>query len=306
METILARRFDPFYVSDVPDFPNVVFVVSEWVYFFPIFKELKEENLAQHLHEFHELMHQWEIHHEDVLLKMFMFSLAGDAHELYHSLPPAIILSLREFHVAFSRHCQSFYSSEFIWHSCCEEYEDNDQDMVVPNEDHKEDEYVLGEVMELVKYLSTKIERLEYEEGAEDFPVLEVDVLNISIDDENEYFIAIDALVSTPDEPVVSYLKEEAILEEDCSRFIPDISHDVFTFGIEKKDQEIVLLLQDGGVLCSPSFDDYSDEEKQSPTSCFDSMGRIQPVYDSYKSDPNLDMKDFQEHSTKPYHLFIK
>jgi hypothetical protein len=100
MEKILAQRFSPFNFSDVPRFPNVVPVVDEWVDFLPIFKELKEDNPTQHLHEFHELMHQWEIHHEDVLLKIFMFSLAGDAHEWYHSLPPASISSLREFHVA--------------------------------------------------------------------------------------------------------------------------------------------------------------------------------------------------------------
>jgi hypothetical protein len=39
-----------------------------------------------------------ECPHEDVLLKMFMFSLAGDAREWYHSLPPASISSLGEFH----------------------------------------------------------------------------------------------------------------------------------------------------------------------------------------------------------------
>jgi hypothetical protein len=40
---------------------------------------------------------KWGIHHEDVLLKMFMFSLAGDAREWYFSLPPASISSLGNF-----------------------------------------------------------------------------------------------------------------------------------------------------------------------------------------------------------------
>jgi hypothetical protein len=120
----LARRFSPFNFSVVPGFPNVVPTVDEWVDFLPIFKEHKEDNPAQHLCEFHELMHQWEIHHEDVLLNMFMFSLAGDARKWYHSLPPASISSLGKFHAAFNRHCQKFYSSEFICHNCCEEYED--------------------------------------------------------------------------------------------------------------------------------------------------------------------------------------
>jgi hypothetical protein len=109
-----ARRFSPFNFSVVPGFPNVVPTPNEWVDYFPIFREHKEDNPAQHLHEFHELMLQWEIHHEDVLMKMFMFSLAGDAREWYQSLPPASISSLGEFHAAFNRHCQRYYSSEFI------------------------------------------------------------------------------------------------------------------------------------------------------------------------------------------------
>jgi hypothetical protein len=158
MDKILARRFAPFNFSAIPSFPNVVPTIDEWVDFFPIFKEHKEDNPAQHLREFHELMHQWEIHHEDVLLKMFMFSLAGDARKWYHSLPPASISSLEQFHATFNRHCQKFYSSKFICHNCCEEYEDNDHDMVVPNksyedEDHEEEGDALSELVELVKSL---------------------------------------------------------------------------------------------------------------------------------------------------------
>ena len=90
----MARRFSPFNFSVVPGFPNVVPTVDELVDFLPIFKEHKDDSPAKHLYEFHGLMHEWEIHHEDVLLKMFMFSLAGDARECYHSLPPGSISSL--------------------------------------------------------------------------------------------------------------------------------------------------------------------------------------------------------------------
>jgi hypothetical protein len=34
-------------------------LLNEWGDYFPIFRERKEDNPAQHLHEFHELMHQW-------------------------------------------------------------------------------------------------------------------------------------------------------------------------------------------------------------------------------------------------------
>jgi hypothetical protein len=93
MDKILAQRFSPFNFSAILGFPNIVLTVDEWVDIFPIFKENKEDNPTQHLREFHELMHQWEIHHEDVLMNMFMFSLAGDAHQWYQSLPPASIVT---------------------------------------------------------------------------------------------------------------------------------------------------------------------------------------------------------------------
>jgi hypothetical protein len=94
MDKIMARRFASFNFSVVPSFPNVVPTLNEWGDFLPKFREHKEDSPTEHLCEFHELMHQWEIHHEDVLMKMFMFSLDGDVHEWYRSLPLASISSL--------------------------------------------------------------------------------------------------------------------------------------------------------------------------------------------------------------------
>jgi hypothetical protein len=88
MEKILARRFAHFNFSAIPGVPNVAPSLNEWGDYLPIFGKCEGDNPAQHLSEFHELMHQWEIHHEDVLLKMFIFSLAGDARKWYHYLPP--------------------------------------------------------------------------------------------------------------------------------------------------------------------------------------------------------------------------
>jgi hypothetical protein len=109
MEAILAQRFSPLNFSVVPRFPNVVPTIDEWGDFFPEFREHRDDNPAEHLFEFHELMHQWGIHHEDVLMKMFMYSLEGYAHEWYRSLPPTSISSLERFHAAFSKHCKSFF-----------------------------------------------------------------------------------------------------------------------------------------------------------------------------------------------------
>jgi hypothetical protein len=79
MEAILARRFAPFDFSAILGFPNLVTHIAECSYFLPIFREKDEDNHAQHLIKFHQYMNQLDIHHEDVLMKMFMYSLDGDA-----------------------------------------------------------------------------------------------------------------------------------------------------------------------------------------------------------------------------------
>jgi hypothetical protein len=58
-------------------------------------------------------------------------------------------------------------------------------------------------------------------------------------------------------------------------------------------------------VPTTPSFDDYSDEEKQIPTSQFTDQRSNQPVYDNYESDSELDILDFQEQIVEPCPLFI-
>jgi hypothetical protein len=301
MEKILARRFALFNFSVIPGFPNVVPSLDEWGDYFPIFGKCEEENPAQHLSEFHKLMHQWEIQHEDVLLKMFMFSLAGDARKWYHSLPPDSIFSLSDFHASFTAYFQEFYPSLLVCHNYSEGYHNYILDKAISNigceddfddldqksslspphssaseecygsdENPREEEDTLSDLREHVKYLSVQLERLKSEDCAEDFPaweeeddlselveqaifptpqcaklesedseedflVFEVDDLSSSFEDIIEDFL--DGLAFSLDEPVVSDLKEEAIMEEDCSFFLHEISHDVFTFGIEEKDR---------------------------------------------------------------------
>jgi hypothetical protein len=455
MEEILARRFAPFNFSAIPSFPNVVPSMDEWGDYLPRFRECEEDNPAQHLSEFHELMRQWEIHHEDVLLKMFMFSLAGDARKWYHSLPPASISSLHGFHASFTAYCQKLYPPELIFHNCCEGYHKSIQEKVVSDVSCEEDpddldqesvispphSFASGEVMELIKSLSAQLDRWEVERCAEDFPPFEEDDLGISTMNDYEYpreegdasggvmelikyltaifdmweveqyaedfpslkaevlssstegdygkrfptgpvyghyesnpwenqeeeilpdtimsdegckdrrlgeevalselmisLISqharlksedngedfpvseadvldgtleeniedpISASTSVPDELVVSEQNDEVVVgEEDCSLFLHKISHDVFTFGIRKEDLEIVPFLQDEEVWCSPSFNDYSVEEQQSPTSQIDDLGSSQPVYDSYESSSELDTQNFQDKTAEPSPLF--
>jgi hypothetical protein len=78
-------------------------------------------------------------------MKFFMYSLQGDAHIWYHSLEISSVSSLEEFHAAFNIHCQNFYSSELICHSCCEEYKDCVQDIIDSYEGCENEEDALDE-----------------------------------------------------------------------------------------------------------------------------------------------------------------
>ena len=52
-----------------------------WGDLLPWFKESKEDNPSDHLIRFHQCMAQLNIHHEDVLINMFVYSLEGDDSE---------------------------------------------------------------------------------------------------------------------------------------------------------------------------------------------------------------------------------
>ena len=101
MKAIVARRFAPLDFSTIPSFPHPVPTMIEWVDFLPIFRERREDNPIDHLIKFHECMNLLDLQHEDVRMKMFMYSLDGDAREWYFSLPLSSISSLKDFHTVF-------------------------------------------------------------------------------------------------------------------------------------------------------------------------------------------------------------
>ena len=104
MEAILARRFAPFNFSAILGFPHPVLTMTEWGDFLPIVREMREDNPVDHLIKFHECMNHLDLQHEDVRMKMFMYSLDGDAREWYFSLPLSSISSLKDFHTVFHKH----------------------------------------------------------------------------------------------------------------------------------------------------------------------------------------------------------
>ena len=121
MEAILARRFASFNFSVIVGFPNDVPTIDIWGDCLPRFREKDEDNLTLHLIKFHQCMDRMNIYHEDALMKMFMYSLEGDAHVWYRSLPASNISYLREFHVAFNEQCKRYFPAELLLVDCCEQ-----------------------------------------------------------------------------------------------------------------------------------------------------------------------------------------
>jgi hypothetical protein len=64
----ITARFSPLNFTNGYGFPNTVPYIKVW-----------DDNPSQNLFEFHKLMDELNIHHEDVLMKLFMFSLERDA-----------------------------------------------------------------------------------------------------------------------------------------------------------------------------------------------------------------------------------
>jgi hypothetical protein len=270
MKAILARRFSPLNFSAIEDYPHPVPLIDEWKDLLPRFYEGKDDNPVEHVHEFHALMQQLDIHHEDILMKMFMYSLDGDARKWYFSLPSSSISSLKDFHRVFNEHCKSFYPSESICHNCCEGYVECAQDLLDCSVDYKDENYFIHCPNEdRNEPLSLSYSR------EESLPDISHDCTNDCMDSF--------ALYHVPYASDVSDSKEEPIVEEDLSLFLQEVSHDIFSPKIEERDRGIVhFSVQDQGALGSPIFDEYSDEEEKIH---FADLRSSQPSYDSYESD---------------------
>jgi len=78
-------------------------------------------------------------------MNLFMFSLNGYDRDWYQYLECSSVSSLEEFHAGFNNHFQKFYSTDFIYHSCCEEYKDCVQEIVISYEGCENEEDALDE-----------------------------------------------------------------------------------------------------------------------------------------------------------------
>ena len=63
--------------------------------------------------------HRYPPGSEDVLMKLFTFSLERDDRLWYKSLPHSSIRSLKDLHTFFHQHCKRIYSIENLFEDCC-------------------------------------------------------------------------------------------------------------------------------------------------------------------------------------------
>jgi hypothetical protein len=123
MEAILAQRFVFCDFSNVVGFPNPMLSRDEWEGILPTFKGEDWEDPAEHLLDFHEFIHERQIVHEDVKIKIFRCSLKGASLDWCRSLPASSINSLESFHDAFNIFYKVKFSAESLFENCCDVFE---------------------------------------------------------------------------------------------------------------------------------------------------------------------------------------
>jgi hypothetical protein len=143
MEKILAKRYAFCDFSDIAGFPHPVPTINEWGDYLPRFRGSKYDHPGEHLFNFHECMLEHGFVHEDVLIKLFKFSLEGNAREWCQSLPAVSIHSLKDFHVAFNSYYEKIYSADLLFPECCHEEE------IVPSEKFEEDSVTFSDLQGL-------------------------------------------------------------------------------------------------------------------------------------------------------------
>jgi hypothetical protein len=255
MNKILAKRYAFCDFSKIVGFPNPVPSRDEWEGILPTFKGADWEVPAEHLLDFHEFVHEHQIVHEDVKIKLFRYSLKGAALDWCRSLPASSIHSLASFHYAFHLFCKDEFPAESLFEDCCDEFEKHVQQEVVFSSVCQDENYVVKE----------------------------------DLHDTNDYngnYIVVDASDLISVAPAAFDLHEETVREEDFSELFQEVAYDMFSPVIGEKDLKIACLsLQDTEVFCSPIFDKYADGEEHISTSNNVDLSSSQPIYDIYESD---------------------
>ena len=114
-DKILANRFEFHNLSNRVGFPHLMLTITEWGDYLPRFRGIKFEPLGDHLLNFHKCMLEHVFFHDDVLIKMFIFSLEQHDCEWCQSLPATRIHSLKEFHTILHHNYKIFYPDGILF-----------------------------------------------------------------------------------------------------------------------------------------------------------------------------------------------
>jgi hypothetical protein len=317
MEAILARRFAPFDFSGIPGFPNVVPTMHEWGDYLPRFRGDDHDHPAQHLIDFHQYMDQLDIHHEDVLLKMFMYSLEGEARQWYRSLHVSSISSLNDFHAAFHSFCKRIYPVECLLNDCCEQFkslskkfqqgfsDEISEDILecshnAPNsfDGHSNgslhEEFATGNICE-GQYFSEEILE-DYIDGEQFFLSLPVEInqKSPSYHDEEDLIIHETFSHSSFQGEVFQDVVDDSVMDSmttnllDCHNeiFVPkdQVVH-LCSFFEEHNETKFCEFQNSEFFYSQPVYDEYENGEEQNFTSAFIDLCNSEPVFYEYESD---------------------
>jgi hypothetical protein len=327
MEKILAKRFAFCDFSQIVGFPNALPDRDIWENFLPEFHAKSSEVPAEHLLDFHEVIHRLNIMHEDVQIKLFRYSLKGAALDWCRSLPTASIHSLTDFHTAFNSFCKDYYPADYLYENCCEEFSLLHEASAGP-EDHVHDkaftveESICHEKIEVLNDINCVSPRTEASDIISDAPVL----LDVHKDQhascENYELIEqmwsivngspgyrVEADVpSSPayDDKDLLIFKEGLVVEEDFSLFLQGVSHDIFLPGI--KEKKIMYEQQEAAGPTVPETDifygttsleeDHRDKGQPFFGECYsDDEQQAYPTFDHYK--------DTDQHDSEQSHPLV-
>jgi hypothetical protein len=123
MDKILAQRYAFYDFSKIVSFPNPMPSRDEWEGCLPRFRGENWEVPAEFLLYFHEYLLKLKFLHEDVLIKLFRYSLDGAAHDWCRSLSIANVSSLKSFHISFHSFYEDKFSVDFLYQECCHEFD---------------------------------------------------------------------------------------------------------------------------------------------------------------------------------------
>jgi len=123
MDVILAQRYSFCNFSNIFGFPNHVPERSEWERCLPRFRGEDWEVSVDVLLDFQECMLKLKFIHEDVMIKLFIYSLEGESHDWHRSLSIVGVISLKGFHFSFHSFRKEKFSYDFLYPKCFHEYD---------------------------------------------------------------------------------------------------------------------------------------------------------------------------------------